>query len=142
MRKKEIFINKKFLDENYCGDNTIFSLKIPLSRFGYIPKDGGNLDIGERGVREFLLVYERKIPSPKDEPELFSAPHYKQIVSLTATPCGTNGIENFWVSEINELWLKYPNATVILATRNEDDKFRKENEEWSEKIEAIRIDFD
>jgi len=112
-------LNKKHLDNELNG---IFQLQVDPLRVAYVPKDEGDKKIGERGLPECILTYKSTIPTPEQEPELYAIPHEKDP------------------KQPDEVWLKYRDATVILITEKEDDKFRKENKDLIERIEALYVE--
>jgi hypothetical protein len=114
----EIRLNRAYLDGNSDG---IFRLNCRPSRFAYVPKDEGDAAIGERGLPEYILAYKLLVPTQKQEPSLFAVPHEMDVKSA------------------DEVWLKFPKATVIMITENEDDRFREENKELIERIESLYI---
>ena len=115
----KIRLNRKFLRE---GDSGIIQLRVDPIRAAYVPKDEGNIEFGERGLPEYILVYNSGIPGREHEPELYDVPHG----DLAKGP--------------DELWLQYQLATVILIGEKEDDRFRQENPEWIKRIESLYVE--
>jgi hypothetical protein len=95
-------LNRRFLD----GSDGFVDMRKPVVNVSYIPKDEGDISIGEREVPEFVLTYGDRIPGPAEEPELYSIPHK----SLEQSP------DNYW--------LLFPLSTVLLVTEAEDTKYR------------------
>lgn len=107
----KIRLNKRYLDDNLEG---LFYLNIEPYRVAYVPK-------GDRGLPEYILVYNFNLPTSELEPELFGIPHERD-------------------SKLEETWLKYKLATVILISKKADDKFRTENENLINMAEALYIE--
>lgn len=125
-----IRLNQRFLDDRFDG---IITLQIPPSRVAFVPKDSGDSKEGERGLPEYILAYRRALPNHETEPELFRLPHEEKIKQ--GAVFGTAPVE-FMPSE---LWLQYKDATVILIAQDSDDKFRRENPDLINKIEALYV---
>ena len=90
------------------GDQSPFKgirLNSNMSRFSYVPKS-------EEGVPEYILVFDEKLPTPIDEPQLYAS-------------------ANPEFDEFDEIVLHYPHtdAIVVLLTEEADNKFRQENAE-------------
>lgn len=115
----KVRLNKRHLDNELNG---IFQLQVDPLRVAYVPKDEGNIEIGERGLPECILTYKSTIPTPQQEPELYAIPHETDV------------------KQPEEVWLKCRNATVILITEKEDNRFRRENESLIERIEALYVE--
>ncbi len=116
-------MNRRYLDGSLEGTEGIFELRVRPTRVAYVPKDEGDASIGERGLPEYVLVYEGELPTPEDEPELFAMPHDVDVKKPA-----------------REIWLKYPGATVILISEGEDDRFREENPDLIERVEALYLE--
>lgn len=115
-RLKYVRINRRFLD----GAHGLIDLRTPVVNVSHVPKDGGDAGIGERGLPEYILTYEHQIPGPPAEPELYAIPHEPQ-------------------QRPGEYWLKFPLLTVILTTAEEDKRFREQNPEMIEELEALLV---
>lgn len=115
----KVILYKAYLDNRLTGEMEIGRGSM---RIAYVPKDEGNAEIGERGLPEWVLTYENLLPTSETEPELYGIAHELEIKSL------------------QETWLKFKDATVILISKEEDDKFRRENAELLKRIEAFCIE--
>ena len=116
----KVRLNKAHLDDLLTG---IFELQIEPIRVAYVSKDEGNTEIGERGLPEYIFVYSLSPPSLLEEPELYAIPHKIDIKQPK-----------------EEVWLKYQKATIILISKETDDKFRSENKDLINVIETLYVE--
>ena len=86
-----------------------------------MPVDEKHPEVADDGKPEVILVYELVIPSERQEPELYSIPHRERIEGP------------------QELWLRYPLATVMLLSQKADDKFRQQNPHIVGLAEALYV---
>lgn len=124
----KVCLNKRHLDNDFEG--TFYLSKDPC-RVAYVPK-------GDRELPEYIFAYDGTIPTREEEKELFEIPHDEEVKQ---TRRFTSHYHLPQIQEIpTELWLKYQKATVILITKELDNKFRKENKKLIEELEALLIE--
>jgi hypothetical protein len=92
------------------------SISSDIVRLGYVPRN-------EKGFEEYILVFEKDIPTPLAEPEIYSN---------AATVEGENP----------EVLLSYPSirTDVILISKEKDDAFRRDNPGKIKELESFRMD--
>ncbi len=80
-------------------------LRREVSRFSFVPKN-------ESGLREYVLVYNERIPGPEDEPELYAGASFAEVDERTS-----------------EVFLHYDGLEeeIMLTTLDADNQFRKDN---------------
>ncbi len=91
-------------------------IKNDVVRIAYVEKN-------ERGLEEYVLVFENSVPKPLEEPHLYRDAEIE-------------------IHEKGESILTYPelNTQVVLITLKRDEEFREEHPEIIEKIEVFRMD--
>ena len=87
-----------------------------IVRIAYVEKN-------EKGLEEYVLVFENSVPTSSEEPHLYRDAEIK-------------------THEKGESILTYPklNTQVVLITLKRDEEFRKEHPEIINKIEVFRMD--
>lgn len=115
------YLNRKKLDRELDG---ILELQVDPLRIAYVDRDQGDRTICERGLPEYILVYESVPPARRQEPRLYAIPHKR----LEKGP--------------EEIWLQCRDATVILISKTEDDRFRKENRTVIQAVENLCVSKD
>ena len=122
----KVRLNRKYLDNSLEG---ILKLRVKPTRVAYAT-------IGERGLPEYILTYEGRVPTSVEEPELFGIPHEEDVKHKITH--NLNHLNPY--VEPTEIWLKYQKATVIMISKKLDDEFRKENKDLIGRIEALYIE--
>ena len=109
----KIRLNRRHLDGKY---GTI-GLETQPIRVAYVPEN-------EKGQPEYIFVYPGNIPTAKEEPALYAVPHGTRVED-----------------PLEEIWLHYEKATVILVSQDRDNAFRAEYPETIEDIEALMLEW-
>ena len=106
-------MNFEFSKKSKLYGRTVFT---PVDRFSYVP-------VSEEGLTEYILAFKDKVPTAKDEPELYQGSEVEDDAG-------------------DEVSLRYPglDEMVVLLTIEADERFRTENPELVAKNEMFRID--
>lgn len=107
----KVRLNRKQLDDRSEG---FFYLNREPCRVAYVKE-------GDRKLPEIIFAYTSDLPTQESEPELFAVPH------------GT-------ASKEEETSLQYKSATVILISKEADDRFREENGAVVSELETLCIE--